>query len=74
MKTSMCPPEEAVSPVSTRRARPIVVNEQPLLEDISNDWFYTDEWQTGEVEASRQLANGEGVTYDTAEDFLADLP
>lgn len=74
MKPSTCSPEEAISPVSTRGAISIVVNEEPLLEDISNDWFYTDEWQAGEVEASRQLANGEGVTYDTAEDFLADLP
>ena len=60
--------------MSTKRVRSIVVNEEPLLEDISNDWFYTDEWQEGEVEASRQVANGEGVTYDTVEDFLADLP
>ena len=42
--------------------------------DASQAWFWTDEWQAGEIAASRQLANGEGVTYDTAEDFLADLP
>ena len=42
--------------------------------DSSQAWFWTDEWQAGEIAASHQLANGEGAAYDTAEDFLADLP
>jgi len=42
--------------------------------DASQAWFWTKEWQSGEQDASRQLANGEGVTYSTGEEFLADLP
>lgn len=36
-------------------------------------WFWTDEWQAGEREASRQLAIGEGTVYETTEDFLESL-
>jgi len=42
--------------------------------DASQAWFWTAGWQTAEAEASRQLAGGKGVTYDTGADFLADLP
>jgi len=42
--------------------------------DASQAWFWTDQWQAGEREASRQRDAGEGTTYDTAADFLADLP
>ena len=36
-------------------------------------WFWADDWQTGEHEASRQSARGEGTVYDSAEDFLDSL-
>jgi AbrB family looped-hinge helix DNA binding protein len=36
-------------------------------------WFWTDEWQAGEREASRQADRGEGTVYETAEDFLESL-
>lgn len=36
-------------------------------------WFWADDWQTGEQEASRQAARGEGTVYDSAEDFLDSL-
>jgi AbrB family looped-hinge helix DNA binding protein len=36
-------------------------------------WFWTDEWQAGEREASLQAAQGEGTVYDGAEDFLDSL-
>ena len=42
--------------------------------DASQAWFWTEEWQAKEAEASRQLAAGEGAAYATGEDFLADLP
>ena len=42
--------------------------------DASQAWFWMDGWQAAEVEASRQLADGAGVTYGNGEDFLADLP
>lgn len=36
-------------------------------------WFWTDEWQAGEHEASQQLARGEGTVYGNTEDFLKSL-
>jgi len=42
--------------------------------DASQAWFWTSDWQAREAEASRELAAGEGVHYDTSDDFLADLP
>jgi antitoxin PrlF len=36
-------------------------------------WFWTENWQTGEREASAQLARGEGRVFETAEDFLKSL-
>ena len=42
--------------------------------DAAQAWFWTDEWQAKEAEASRQSAAGEGETYATGEDFLAALP
>jgi len=41
--------------------------------DASQAWFWAPEWQAGEIEASRQLAAGEGTVYDDAAGFLADL-
>ncbi len=36
-------------------------------------WFWTEEWQAGEREASEQAARGEGAVYDRGEDFLRSL-
>jgi len=52
--------------------RIVLVPKVPV--DAAQAWFWSPEWQEGEVAASRQLAKGEGVTYDSAADFLADLP
>jgi len=42
--------------------------------EASQAWFWTDDWQTKEAEASQQAGAGQGVTYADADDFLADLP
>lgn len=36
-------------------------------------WFWTEDWQSGEHEASQQVARDEGTVYDSAEDFLDSL-
>jgi hypothetical protein len=36
-------------------------------------WFWTEEWQAGEREASEQIARGEVTTYMSDEEFLASL-
>lgn len=36
-------------------------------------WFWTEEWQAGEREASAAIAAGETTIYDSDEDFLAAL-
>jgi prevent-host-death family protein len=36
-------------------------------------WFWSDEWQAGEREADQELAEGQGVQFDTDEEFLAYL-
>lgn len=36
-------------------------------------WFWADEWQAGEREATTQAAAGEGTVYDTTDDFLRSL-
>lgn len=36
-------------------------------------WFWDEEWQAGEREASAQLAAGEGERFDSDEEFLAAL-
>lgn len=42
--------------------------------DASQAWFWAPQWQSVETEASRQFSAGEGLTYDSAEEFLDDLP
>lgn len=36
-------------------------------------WFWTEEWQAGEREASEQIARGDLATHDDVDDFFADL-
>lgn len=37
-------------------------------------WFWTEEWQAGEREATAEIARGPGTVYGTDEEFLASLP
>ena len=37
------------------------------------EWFWTKEWQAAEKEVEADLAAGRFETFDTMEDFLADL-
>jgi hypothetical protein len=41
--------------------------------DIDQQYFWSDDWQAGEREASEQLEAGEGTVYLTDKDFLRDL-
>ncbi|MFD6417564.1 AbrB/MazE/SpoVT family DNA-binding domain-containing protein [Streptomyces sp. NPDC060194] len=36
-------------------------------------WFWTEEWQAGEREASEQIARGEGTVHGSAEEMFAAL-
>ncbi|MHB8296676.1 MAG: AbrB/MazE/SpoVT family DNA-binding domain-containing protein [Acidimicrobiales bacterium] len=36
-------------------------------------WFWTDEWQAGEREASEQIAGGGGTVFDNDSAFLESL-
>ena len=36
-------------------------------------WFWTEEWQSGEREASAQVSAGEGTVFDNGESFLESL-
>ena len=51
--------------------RLILVPKVPV--DASQAWFWTPGWQAAEIEASAQLAAGEGVVYTSGAEFLADL-
>jgi hypothetical protein len=54
-------------------ARGLVAWHQTHRREVDPDqaWFWTPEWQAGEREASREIREGAGVTYETDEDFLA---
>ena len=41
--------------------------------DPQDAWFWTDEWQAGEREASADIAAGRLVTYESDEAFLRSL-
>lgn len=36
-------------------------------------WFFTSEWLAGEREADEEIAAGQGVTHESAEDMFAHL-
>ncbi len=62
--------------LSARRSRiKLVAWHQAHRGELDPDqaWFWTEEWQSGEREASQQMEAGQGVTYATGEDFLASL-
>jgi bifunctional DNA-binding transcriptional regulator/antitoxin component of YhaV-PrlF toxin-antitoxin module len=41
--------------------------------DADQRWFWTERWQNMEREADDDFRAGRHATFDTAEDFLADL-
>jgi AbrB family looped-hinge helix DNA binding protein len=41
--------------------------------DAGQAWFWSEQWQSGELRASDEAARGEGQVYDSAESFLASL-
>jgi hypothetical protein len=43
----------------------------PTKIDPDQAWFWTQEWQAGEREASREIEAGETTLHATGEDFLA---
>lgn len=45
-----------------------------VVSDVDQEWFWKTEWQAGEIEADRQAEAGEGVRYESMDDFLNDLP
>jgi AbrB family looped-hinge helix DNA binding protein len=51
----------------------VIVLEPKTVIDSSQSWFWTEEWQSGEREASEDLAAGRTRHYESDEDFLASL-
>lgn len=43
------------------------------LLDSQDAWYWTEEWQAGEREVDEQIAAGQVQTFDSAEEFIADL-
>ena len=41
--------------------------------DVSQSWFWSQEWQDGEKEADSQKARGEGEIFAAEEEFLDSL-
>ena len=41
--------------------------------DVSQSWFWSQEWQHGEKEADSQKARGEGEIFASEEEFLDSL-
>lgn len=41
--------------------------------DVSQSWFWTQQWQDGEKEADGQHARGEGETFSSGDEFLGSL-
>jgi AbrB family looped-hinge helix DNA binding protein len=50
-----------------------IVLEPKTLVDASETWFWSEEWQAGEREASEDIAAGRTRTFASDEDFLASL-
>jgi hypothetical protein len=57
----------------SKRVRGYAVMWVPLPTDRSQAWFWTEDWQAGEREASEQARRGEGQTFETGADFLDSL-
>jgi antitoxin PrlF len=50
-----------------------VVLEPKTMIDTSQAWFWRDEWQAGEREASEDIKAGRTTTFDSDEGFLDSL-
>jgi AbrB family looped-hinge helix DNA binding protein len=50
-----------------------IVLEPKAVVDASQAWFWTQEWQSGEKEASGDIAAGRTRRFESDEDFLASL-
>ncbi len=51
-----------------------VIELHPLLPHRSDQaWFWTERWQTMEREAQEDIAAGKVETFDSADEFMADL-
>ncbi len=51
-----------------------VIELRPLLpHPADQQWFWTERWQEMEKEAQQDIDNGRVQTFDSADDFLADL-
>ena len=51
-----------------------VVLKPARIIDAEDSWFWTKEWQEGETEADRDIAEGRvSGPFDTADDFLKEL-
>lgn len=46
---------------------------EAVIDDDSQDWFWTPEWQAKEREADEDIAAGRYKTFATMEEFLEDL-
>lgn len=43
------------------------------LVDINQSWFWSDEWQKGELEANEDIKNGRFEDYGNVDDLLGSL-
>lgn len=61
--------------LTTEDVRGLVAWHQAHRREIYPDqaWFWTPEWQAGEREASREVQECEGATYERDDDFLTAL-
>lgn len=50
-----------------------IVLEPKKLIPADQQWFWTEEWQTGEREAQAEIDAGRVKSFDSMEDFLEDL-
>jgi hypothetical protein len=56
-----------------RTKKPSGAIPSPEQRDPDQAWYWTDAWQRKEREAEEDLAAGRYKTFDTMEEFLADL-
>ena len=64
--------EEALFDV-VRRGDGVIELRPRITIDASQAWFWTERWQKMEREADEAIARGDYKTFDTGEEFLAEL-
>ncbi|MBV9312212.1 MAG: hypothetical protein JO100_00450 [Pseudonocardia sp.] len=67
-----------VSVIIARRADRRIVEQrleriEHMLTALDQAWYWTPEWQEGEIRTDTDLTEGRGTTYHSAEEFLAAL-